>query len=539
MRTRMPSTRSLLALAFILCLFLPFRGSAQAQDCPALADLRIEDTNLLSAAVVPTSDDLPGYCRVLGYVRPSINFEIRLPTADWNGKFYMAGCGGRCGGSPSLGTANSIDHGLKRRYAVSTMDGGHWGENLFDARWAYHDRLAEIDWGHRAVHETARVTKAIIEAFYGRAPEWSYFQGCSTGGRQALMEALRYPDDFDGVISGCPHPKATGTNLQGAWIARANTGPDGRNLITPSDVPLVKEAVYEACDSLDGLDDGLVSDPLACRFDPATLVCESDQTDDCLTEDQIEALRKIYGGPTDSSGRHLYGGVPFGSEPYWGFWITGETANVNDDAMRYVSTQFMRYMAFPDDPGEAYVLADFDFDRDPQRMKRMGKIYNVDDPDLDAFRESGGKVLMWHAWADAAPPPTETIAYYEAVEKRVGSRENTQDFFRLFMVPGMDHCGIGEGPGIMLRGFDPLTALERWIERGETPESLLTTKTDSNGTVLWTRPVCPYPKRAVYDGEGDPDDASSFKCVISDRRNNDEKRTVDRNGNGVGVALRE
>lgn len=516
MNIRKKAPVKFLGLVLPFVLLLAFSQHDRALDCPGLADLRIEDTNLLSATVVPASDELPAYCRVLGYVRPAINFEIRLPTADWNGKFYMAGCGGWCGGSGSPGGANSVIPGLKRDYAVSTMDGGHWGEDLFDGRWAYHDRRAEIDWAHRAVHETARVTKVIIEAFYGRPPEWSYFQGCSTGGRQALMEALRYPDDFDGLVSGCPHPKATGTDIQGAWIARANTGPDGRNLITPADVPLVREAVYEACDAVDGLEDGLISDPLACRFDPATLACERDQMDDCLTAEQVEALRKMYAGPRDSDGRELYAGLPLGSEPYWGFWITGETPDVNDDFRRRISTQFLRYMAFPDDPGEEYSLADFDFDRDPERMERMGKIYNVNDPDLDAFRESGGKLLMWHAWADAAPPPTETIAYYEAVEEHFGSRERTQNFFRLFMVPGMDHCGIGEGPGIKHDGFDPLTALERWVEEGEAPASLLTTKTDSTGAVLWTRPVCPYPKRAVYDGEGDPDEASSFECVTPD-----------------------
>ena len=515
-RTEVPI--SLLALVLPLVLLVPFGRHARAQDCPALAELRIEDTNLLSATVVPATDSLPAYCRVLGYVRPAINFEIRLPTADWNGKFYMAGCGGYCGTleSDDPGFINAINHGLKRQYAVSTTDGGHWGEDLFDGRWAYHDRQAEIDWAYRAVHETARVTKILIETFYGQHPERSYFAGCSTGGRQAIMEALRYPDDFDGLISGCPHPKVTGTALLGAWLARANAGPDGKNVITPVEVQLLEEAVYEACDALDGLEDGLVSDPRSCRFDPATLACSGDETGSCLTADEVEAVEAFYAGPRDSEGRQLYAGLPPGSEPYWDgrFGITGETENSRDDFSRRHSVQFLRYMAFPEDPGDHYSVADFDFDRDPQRMEHMGQMYNVDDPDLDAFRESGGKLLMWHSWADVAPPPMETVAYYEAVEEHVGSRRTTQNFFRLFMVPGMDHCGIGEGPGITQNGFDPLTALERWVEQDEAPTYLLTTKTDSTGGVQWTRPICPYPQRAVYKGEGDPDEAASFECGI-------------------------
>lgn len=518
MRTRTDPTTLLLISIFALSLVSLFGRTARAQDCPGLADLQIEDTNLLSATVVPASEDLPEYCRVLGYVRPAINFEIRLPTSGWNGKFYMAGCGGYCGEleSDNPGFINEINYGLKRNYAVSTTDSGHWGADIFDARWAYQNRQAEIDWGHRAVHETARVTKSLGEAFYGQGPEQSYFAGCSNGGRQGVMEALRYPDDFDGIISGCPHPKTGGTAMLGAWLARKNTGPDGKNLITPTEVQLVKEAVYDTCDSLDGLEDGLISDPRACQFDPATLACRGDETESCLTTNQVEAVKAFYAGPRDSEGRQLYAGLSFGSEPYWDgvFGLTGETENPSDDFSRLHSGEFLRYMAFREDPGESYSVEDFDFDRDPKRLEHMAKIYDADDPDLTAFRERGGKLLMWHSWADAAPPPMETVAYYEAVEEHVGSREATQDFFRLFMVPGMDHCGIGEGPGITQHGFDPLTALEQWVEEGEAPESMLTTKTDSTGAVQWTRPICPYPQRAVYDGEGDANDASNFECVV-------------------------
>ena len=482
-----------------------------AARCELLEALYITDTNLLSAAIVPAEGDLPEYCRVLGYVRPAINFEIRLPTSSWNQKFYMAGCGGYCG-SLAQGIANTTP-ALRRHYAVSSMDGGHWGEDLFDGRWAYHDRQAEIDWGYRAVHETARVSKEVIEAFYDRPPRWSYFEGCSNGGRQAVMEAIRYPDDFDGLISEAPHPKVAGTALLGAWLARVNTGSDGRNLIAPTEVEFVREAVYEACDHIDGLKDGLISDPRDCHFDPATLLCSEEKVDRCLTVNQVEALEKMYDGPRDSAGRHLYSGLPLGSEPYWGRWVVGATADGSDDVSLRHGMQFIRYMGFLQDPGEDYALADVDFDNVAQEMERTAHIYDVNDPDLDRFRELGGRLLMLHSWADAGPPPTETTAYYEAVEDRVGSRAETQEFFRLFMVPGMDHCGIGEGPGIGATGWDPLTALELWLERGDAPAEILTTKRDSTGSVLWARPICPYPQRAAYIEGRDVNAASSFECV--------------------------
>ena len=484
--------------------------NAEPEACGALANLRIEDTNLLSATLVPAAGDVPEYCRVLGSVRPAINFEIRLPTANWNGKFYMAGCGGACG---MLRNDSDFKRALLRQYAVSITDGGHRAENIFDSRWAYHNRPAEIDYGYRAVHETARATKAIIEAFYHKAPAPSYFAGCSNGGRQGIMEALRYPDDFDGIISDAPALDFTGAMLNFAWVARANTGPDGKNILTLAELKIIERAVYRACDARDGLTDGLIGDPRACLFDPSTLACTSGKSADCLSAQQVAALRALYQGPRDSAGRQLYPGLPLGSEPYWGFWHTGETSDASDDVFPRFAEGFLRYMGFEEDPGERYTVADLDFDRDPPRLAAMGKVYDATDPNLDAFRRRGGKLLMWHSWADAGPSPLKSIAYYDAVESRVGGRGEAQAFIRLFMPPGMDHCGNSNGPGISDEGFDPLTALERWVEHKEAPASLLMTKTDSAGKVLWTRPACPYPQRAVYSGRGDRNAATSFRCA--------------------------
>jgi hypothetical protein len=487
-----------------------------ASECVALATLRIEDTNLLSATVVPAKDGLPEYCRVLGFVRPAINFEVRLPTTGWNGKFYMAGCGGFCGklDSDRPGPINAMNHGLRRHYAVSTMDGGHWGATATDGRWAYHNRLAEVDFGYRAVTETARVTKAAIKAFYGAEQKKAYFNGCSNGGRMATMEAWRYPDDFDGIISGAPALDMSG--LGGtffAWVVQANTGPDGQDILPRAKVKLVQEAVLRACDAKDGREDGLIDDPRACDFKPARLKCQQAGRAECLTEAEVAVLEKWYGGARNARGEALYpGGIPFGSEPYWWLWLTGNEEG-RGRAVPAFAVNYLRYLAFPDDPGDSYHPTQFDFEKDPPRLQAMGEIYKSANPDLSKFKARGGKLLLWHGWADAIVTPQRTVQYYTEVEERMGGRAATQEFLRLFMVPGMDHCGNLPGPGITASGFDPLTALEKWVEEGGPPTRLLATKTDKDGKTVWTRPLCPYPQVAKYQGAGDPNDAASFGCV--------------------------
>ena len=257
----------LLLALFLQSPHLVISQSISDQACRSLADLYLTDTNILSASVVPADDGLPEYCRVLGYVRPAINFEIRLPTSQWNGKFYMGGCGGNCGKV----NPNDFMEGFKRNYAVSATDTGHWGENFLDGRWAQDNLLAKIDWAHRGIHETARVTKEVIEAYYGQAPEKSYFSGCSNGGRQANMEAWRYPEDFDGIISGAPDLNYTEFGVFLNWVAQANTSSQNTDIITASDAKVISRAVYEACDATDGLEDGLIEDPRVCNFQPDQL----------------------------------------------------------------------------------------------------------------------------------------------------------------------------------------------------------------------------------------------------------------------------
>jgi feruloyl esterase len=501
-------------------------SSAHASDCAGLANLKIDNTNLLSAAEVPASGDLPAYCRVLGFVRPAINFEIRLPREAWNGKFYMAGCGGFCGtvNADAPGFTNAMNFGLGRNYAVSTMDSGHWGTGATDARWAMNNLVAQKDWADRAVTETARVSKAVIKSYYGVDQRKSYFAGCSTGGRMAANEALGHPQDFDGIISGAPALDYTGLVATFfAWVTQANTEAAGKPIFTSSKLKLVEDAVSKACGRKDGKQDTMIADPRVCSFKPSALLCRAGNGTDCLTAAEVGVLDKWYRGPVDGRGRQLYpGGVPFGSEPHWPRWLTG--AGNTQPALPAFARDFIRYMAFEPAAGPRFEVKDFDFDKDPARMAFTAAIYNaatfdaatgeIGVGDIGDFRRAGGKLIIYHGWADALVTPLLTVQFYETLAKKSGGLAAMADFARLFMVPGMDRCGLQtNGPGIADTGIDPLTALEQWVEQGKAPTELIATKTGANGQTLWRRPVCIYPKVARYNGGDDPTDPGNFSCV--------------------------
>lgn len=499
------SNRSTRAAIALVALFSPVLGAyATNEPCAGLATLRIEDTNLLSSTVVPAQGGLPAHCRVLGVIRPAINFELRLPVDGWNGKFYMAGCGGFCGrlDSELPGFTNAMNHGLRRGYAAATMDGGHWGAHRADGRWAWNDRVAESDWAWRAVTETARVAKTLIAAHYGRPQERAYFAGCSTGGRMALVAAQRFPADFDGIIAGAPALDYTGlVGTFAAWVVQSNTRDDGSEILDRGKVAAIAAAVTEACDVRDGREDGLIDDPRSCEWQPASLRCGEATTGTCLTRDEVGVLEKWYAGPRDAAGRSLYpGGIPRGSEPSWPLWLTGNPANRSPALVPLFARDFLRYMAFPDDPGESYDVASFDFETDPPRLAAMGKLYNADDPDLGAFAARGGKLIVYHGWADPIVTPWRTLQYVEEVQRRMGGAARTGEFLRLFMLPGFDHCGIVTGPGANDAGFDPLPALEAWVERGIAPQSIPSSRRNPDGSTAWSRPACAYPATGDCNG---------------------------------------
>jgi Tannase and feruloyl esterase len=499
-----------ITIAALMTWLVPPGNAQTAGDCAALEDLKVEDTNLLSSTVVPAADDLPEYCRVLGYVRPAINFEIRLPTKDWNGKFYMAGCGAWCGKVEvdRPGFTNAPNHGLRRNYAVSTMDGGHWGASRWDTAWTHvRDPIARFDFAQRAVTETARVSKEMIAAYYGERPEKSYFAGCSNGGRQANMEALYYPEDFDGIISGCPWIYAWQGTATWAWNVQANTGPDGGPVMDAAKLPMLVEAVYDACDGADGL----IEDPAQCQFEPDDLACAGPGGSNCLTAAEVETLEKWYAGPSDGSGGQIYPGAPLGSEPYWSLWRALEDEQTWQADKAAVEAE-LRHYSFSEDLGPDYDVTDFDFDKDPERMVQSYQDMEASGTDLSKFKGRGGKLLIYQGLADGLQPPETTRQWYGDLTKDMGGEAATMEFARLFLVPGMDHCGAQSGPGVADTGFDPLPVLEKWVEEGVPPESILMTKTTEDGKTEWTRPVCVYPKVAIYKGSGELKDAANWTC---------------------------
>lgn len=502
-------------------------GAARAADCGSLAGLKIESTNLLSSTDVAAAGDQPAYCRVLGYARPAINFELRMPASDWNGKFAAIGCGGLCGSvaPDGVGYGNINMSGvLKRHYAAITSDSGHWGAGSADGRWALSNPVGKADWAQRSVSEMARVGKALVKAYYGSEQKKSYFLGCSTGGRQAAIAASRNPADFDGVVMGAPaldYTSLVATTF--SWIAKANTGADGKPILTTAKLGVITEAVARACNS----PDGLVADPRACSFKPATLQCNGEDQATCLTKAEVGVLEKWYSPPVNSHGTALYAsGLPLGSEANWPLWLTGRPQNggmVPGIGMSF-GVDFLRYMAFEPDAGSQYKITDFDFDRDPPRLETMGKLYNaatfdpahpglLADVDVSAFVKRGGKMVIYHGWGDPLVPPLLTTQYFDTLAKQAGGVDKAQEFARLFMIPGMDHCGINAaGPGPTDTGFDPLTALEQWVEGNTPPVSLLITKRDAGGQTRWTRPVCPFPGQARLVG-ANPADAASWTCT--------------------------
>jgi hypothetical protein len=338
------------------------------------------------------------------------------------------------------------------------------------------------------------------------------------------MEAARFPSDFDGLISGAPALDYTGLVATFfAWVAQANTSANGQAIFPAAKLQLVQDAVYRRCDGQDGLADGLIADPRRCAFQPSSLQCQGGDTDSCLTTAEVAVLAKWYGGAVNSRGGRLYpGGIPLGSEPNWPRWLTG--AGNAPPLLPLFARDFLRYMAFEPDAGSSYEVTAFDVDRDPPRLATMAGIYNAAtfDParpgdvagaDLAGFRRHGGKLILYHGWGDPLVTPQPTVDYYDAVVRRVGGLSSARAFARLFLVPGMDHCGINaSGPGIADTGIDPLTALEQWVEAGIAPEALLATKLDGAGQMAWRRPVCAYPQAARYDGSGDPQDPASFRC---------------------------
>jgi feruloyl esterase len=467
-------------------------------------------TTITDAKIVEAKDDQPRFCQVDGHVTSvgnEVNMRVGLPE-KWNGKFLFIGVGGLGGQIGQLGT------GLSRGYATASTDTGHVAS---DSTWGS-NRAKEIDYGHRGTHVTTVASKELTTAFYGRQPQHAYFNGCSNGGRQALMEVQRYPTDFDGIIAGDP---ATGTPMQaGRALVFQKLLASNESYLPIEKVELLSKATLDACDATDGLKDGLVTDPTKCQFKPETLLCKGADGPACLNPKQLDVVQQIYKGAKLANGETYAYGFPFGHEggsSGWRAWTIGRTPpdrnadgtlifNKDLPSGYNLSESNFRFLALDnDDP--AFNWRAFKLDRDLPRMKVMTEILSPLDPDLRPFKNRGGKLLMYHGWSDPAISALGTVDYWNKVGKAVGGQRELDSFVRLFLVPGMHHCSGGPGPN----EFDELTALENWAEKGTPAASILAThRTD--GKVDRTRPLCPHPQVAKYVGTGSVDDAVNFRC---------------------------
>jgi feruloyl esterase len=530
--------RRLLRVALLFLLLPAAISTATTQTRDPLADLKLPNATIVSAETVaagafkppagafvfPGTDPfkaLPAFRRVIGVIKPTsdsdIKFEVWLPVEGWNGTFRGVGNGGFAG-SISYGDLASP---LSRGYAVASTDTGHTSPANGEETWAVGHPEKVIDFGYRAIHEMTVKAKAIVKANYGKAPKFSYFISCSNGGRQALMEAQRYPEDYDGIIAGAPANDWTRLLLNAAFVSQVMLS-DAAAYIPAKKMKAIEAATLDACDGVDGLKDGLIDDPTRCRFDPSVLLCKGAENDVCLTVAQVETLKKIYAGARDAKGNQLSPSyVPGGETGFfgWEMWISGPEPG--GSALNAISRQFFKRMVFAD---ENWDFKSLNAERDLKLAEqRLAPILNATDPDLGAFRKRGGKLIIYHGWNDAAIPPEMAINYYKSVVAKMGQRDS-DSFLRFYMVPGMQHCILGPGPNWFGQAdacttcdarHDIVASMENWVERGVAPGAIIATKykDDMARTDLTrTRPLCPYPGIVKYKGSGSVDDAANFVC---------------------------
>ena len=485
------------------------------KSCRAMASYAADDIVRIDATSLAADGSTPAFCRVSGVLAPEIAFEVGMP-ARWNGRFYMIGNGGHAGDAlDNPGRVAQRNEALSLGFAFAQTNTGHYSSEEPGASFVLSNPQKAIDYAYRAVHLTAATAKAITADYYGMPVAHAYWNSCSNGGRQGLIEAQRYADDFDGIVANAPWVDQTGFTLGAIWNHRALSEAP----VNAAKMALVAERVMATCDAVDGLGDGLIDDPRACDFDPLRDVptCPvGTDADTCLTPSQAGAIAKVYGGVVSNGEPYFPGFMPgseavtsglFGGGSGSGWMNVIVPAQPGGGAADFgLADNTMKYLVFePPQPNWDYRT--FDFDTDIPRLAAWGEKANAKNPDLSAFRARGGKLLMTYGWADSILQPLMGVRYYEEAVETNGPA--TPDFFRLFMVPGMAHCGGGVGPD----RHDPMTAIIDWVEAGRAPESLLASKVVDN-EVVRTRPLCPYPQVARYTGQGSIDDAANFRCAV-------------------------
>jgi feruloyl esterase len=492
--------------ALVGAAFAPGRTLPGAAACTTLSGLVLPKATITLAQAVEagafTPPDqanatafraLPAFCRVAATLTPARDSEIRIevwmPASGWNGKLQAVGNGAFSGSIVYRPMALALDRG----YAATSTDTGHSGGSAVFAL-GHPEKL--IDFGWRAVHEMTVASKRIIAAYYDAGPKRSYWNGCSAGGRQAMKEAQRFPADFDGIIAGSPGLDWTGRAAQAVRMAKILEKNEPARL-AQRQIELLHRAVIDTCDGVDGVKDGLIEDPARCKFDPGVLQCQAGDQATCLSPAQVETARVMYTSPLNPrTGRAITGLAP-GSELGW--TNLGWTASA-----RATGLDQFRFIVFKD---PAWTIQQFNFETDIVRAEETdADTINALDPNLKPFITRGGKLIHYHGWSDPQISPLNSTQYYSRVVEALGG-EAIRDSYRLFMAPGMAHCGGGEGPN----SFDMVSALEHWVERGRPPDRIVASHS-TNGIVDRTRPLCPYPQQAIYKGTGSTDDAANFEC---------------------------
>src|SRR5437016_3622092 len=493
----------------LVCILLLIVTPAFGATCESLKSLSLDNTTITMAEAVVAGQfslpatgrgaaqqnaafkQLPAFCRVAATLKPSsdsdIKVEVWLPMSNWNNKYQAVGNGGWAGviSYPAMAEA------LGRGYVSSSTDTGHVGGSGSFAL-GHQEKL--VDFGYRSEHEMTVKSKELIKAFYGNAPQLSYWNGCSTGGRQGLKEAQMYPNDYDGIIAGAPANR-TAISL---WIAFAVLK-DEASYIPAEKYKPIHQAVLNACDATDGVKDGLIEDPRQCKFDPKVLQCTGADNASCLTAPQVKAAQQIYSpAKHPRTGQELFNSLVPGTELGWGVQAAGPDPSAN------IYDQF-RYVVYKD---PNWNWRTFDWDKGIELSEKPENlVMNATDPNLKQFFAHNGKLLLYHGWADTNVPTLNTIKYYDSVLKTMGGPSKTSNNVRLFLEPGMGHCGGGEGPNV----FDKVATLEQWVEKGKAPEQIIASHSAS-GKVDRTRPLCPYPQVAQYKGSSSIDDAANFVC---------------------------
>ena len=514
------------------------QASPSAESCEGLSKLQVPNATITATAIPAggfvgpkqnfTGRDLtdfykklPAFCRVVAHAKPSadsdIVIEVWLPMSGWNGRLQGLGNGGFAG----LIDTFELGAAMTRGYAAAATDAGHTGSPI-DAAWALGHPEKIADFGHRGIHEMVRVAKAVTAQFYGDPVKHAYFAACSDGGREALMEAQRYPEDFDGILAGAPANYWTGLLSLAAFDTQTLSATPAA-FLPPPKIVTIANAVNAACDKLDGVADGILNDPRQCHFDPATIECKKgEDNDSCLTTAQVSTLQTIYAGLQDSSGKQIFPGYLPGAEGGvngWTLWITGQAP-----ARSLMAAFGIGYFSDMVYGKTDWGFKSFDLTHGLQTAKeKTSASLDATNPDLSAFRAHGGKLILYHGWNDPAIPALNTVNYYESVIARMGS-SNADSFLRLYMLPGVQHCGGGPGPDTFGQSADwPATdpehniriALENWVETGTAPAALIATRLEGEkeGAPKMTRPLCPYPQAAQYKGSGDANSADNFVCA--------------------------